>query len=342
MSELRQDPTTGAYVIIAPGRSRRPHASAGERLAVLSVPAFDADCPFCPGNEAQLPGVIAETAAATAPGWSVRIVPNKYPALVAEPAPLPADAQHGTTAGYGFHEVIIESPRHNADLTSMDRDEVAAVVASYHARFSTLSRHRDIAAVVLFRNHGARSGASLVHPHAQALALPILPPKLQTMIAWGNLKGGETGSCPTCAELARESNTPARIVEESRSFLALVPYAAECPFEQWLVPKRHQASFCEATAEELQDLALLLRSALRRLEALHGDPPYSYAIESAGPALGAAPFVHWRLRIVPDLVAWGGFERGAGMPINPSAPEADAAALRAAGTEADEKRGDDA
>jgi UDPglucose--hexose-1-phosphate uridylyltransferase len=332
MSELRQDPTTGVHVIVAPGRSDRPNGALAARQAVPStVPRFDPACPFCPGNEAQLPGIVAETAAPGVPGWAVRVVPNKYPALLPEPPPLPADAYAGTSPGYGMHEVLIESPLHCADLTTMDDTQIATVLASYHDRFCALSAKPGIASVVLFRNHGARSGASLVHPHAQAIALPMVPPQLHALFAWGEAEGRATGACPTCTFLAHELQECARVVEATGSFVALVPYAAQCPFEQWIVPARHQHTFAVARGDELRDLGHILRRSLQRLKAVHGGPPYSFTIESAPPDWEHARFVHWRLRIVPDLIDWGGFERGAGMPINSSAPEADAARLREAG-----------
>jgi UDPglucose--hexose-1-phosphate uridylyltransferase len=207
-------------------------------------------------------------------------------------------------------------------------DELAGVVASYQARFTELLGRLNVAAVVLFRNHGAQSGASLVHPHAQVLALPLVPPKLQALADWGAQRGRETGRCPTCAELARELSAGCRIVEESRCFVALVPFAAERPCEQWLLPKRHQASFCETNEDELIDLAGLLRRAIARLDAALGDPPYYFAVESAAPATADGRYAHWRLRIVPENVYAGGFERSAGMSLNPSEPAADAALLR--------------
>ncbi len=329
MSEFRQDPTTGSFVIIAPERGGRPGAWFVSSRAEERLPRFDERCPFCPGHEAQLPGIVAETPSKDSPGWSTRIVPNKFPALTpGAVAPSIHDGVHETIAGKGFHELIIESPFHDADLATMEISQISDVVTTYHRRFLELSQRPEIATVVLFRNHGARSGASLAHPHAQVIALPLIPPRLQAMASWARRQSAQTGQCPTCAELARERKADERLIEETADFVALVPFAAEVPSELWLVPKRHSASFAWIRADELADLAALLRRALQRLKKAHGDPPYSFAIESAGLDADAAPHLHWRLRIAPDLVNWGGFERGSGMPINPSAPETDAALLR--------------
>jgi len=327
MSELRQDPTTGAFVIVAPERSRRPAANASAPAKLAPAPAFDAKCPFCPGNEAMLPAILAETPGPTPPGWLVRAVPNKYPAVTPDAAPV-GDSGHTVRPGYGLQEVIIESPRHDADLATMTAAKRLAVLTVYQQRFVHMWAQERITAVILFRNHGSRSGASLVHPHAQAIAFDMVPPRLQHLRDWGAEQMRTSGRCPTCSELERELAAGERIVDQSDGFVALVPYAAECPYEVWVLPKRHHASFADTQDAELADMAAVLGRALRRLKAAHDDPPYSFAIESAGPNSDGADHLHWRLRIAPDLVNWGGFERGAGMPINPSSPEANAAHLR--------------
>jgi len=336
MSELRQDPTTGGWVIIAPGRAHRPHQIRVASAISAAVPRDEERCPFCPGNEALLPGIVDEIKSDNPPGWLVRVVPNKFPALTRNSATersIPADPH--ALPGYGVHEVVIESPRHDAVLSSMEDHEISAVVSGYHQRVCALSRISDIKTIVLFHNCGAASGASLVHPHAQVVALPLVTPRSRAMLEWGDRQGRETGRCPTCAELERVLQHRDLVVEETECFLALVPFAAERPFEQWLVPKRHHCSFDDANADELDDLALLLRRALQRLRIVHHDAPYSFAIESGGHSEKRSRYLHWRLRIAPELVTWAGFELGSGMPINPSQPEKDAQELRAARTAKD-------
>ncbi|MCZ7659919.1 MAG: hypothetical protein M5U07_19645 [Xanthobacteraceae bacterium] len=327
MSEIRRDRTTGAWVIVAPERGHRPRQPAAP--APSPAPGFDPACPFCPGNEGELPGIIAEAPSPAAPGWRVRVVPNKHPAL----RPLPPDEAAPADAarpGHGFHEVVIESPRHDAALADLSDGEIAAVLGVYHDRFVALAGQPRIRAVVLFRNHGAAAGASLAHPHAQLLALPLLPPRAQSQIDWAARRSRERGHCPVCDELARERDDARRIVEERRHFAALVPFAATCPFETWLVPKRHQASFAEIDDDELAELGPFLRGALRRLRRVLGEVPYNFFVDPLGPAETGQPHLHWRLRILPGLVRPGGFELATGLAINPSRPEEDAEALRGA------------
>jgi UDPglucose--hexose-1-phosphate uridylyltransferase len=330
MSELRQDRTTGAWVIIAPKRGERPHARAADARA-KSRPRYDANCPFCPGNEAQLPGLIDETPAQDAPGWRLRVVPNKYPALQLEQAAPAVDAcGHRARPGHGMHEVIIESPWHDAELERMSADELGAVVGAYRERSRKLLAQEDIAAAILFRNHGRDAGASLLHPHAQIIALDLVPPKLAGMSAWAKRYHDERGACVLCDELVSERKAGTRVVDENDAFLALVPFAAEHPFELWIMPKRHQTSFTALDNNALPAFAALLGSALRRLCAALDDPPYNFVIDAAPKNERDAPHWHWKLRIVADVATWGGFELGGGLPINPSSPEDDARLLRAA------------
>lgn len=332
MSELRQDRTSGAWAIVAPERRRRPGDWTRKRDApAMPLKRFDPDCPFCPGNERELPGIIEAVPAEGDPGWAVRVVPNKYPVMSAQEAAASATIDaHVWIAGHGFHEVIIESPLHDRTLASFSHSELETIVAVYHRRYAALSARDGIRSVVLFRNFGHSAGASLRHPHAQILALNVVPPRLATMTQFARARYAWLGQCVTCAELALEKSEKSRIVEENDDFVLLVPFAAASPFELWIVPKRHQASFAQMNAREQSSLASALSHAQRRLDALLGEIDCNLVVESPGGTGAASAANHWRLRIVPDLVTPGGFELGTGLPINPSQPEEDAAALRAA------------
>lgn len=329
MSELRQDRTSGRWVIIAPQRGRRPGSHDG-RVRSVTPPRFDPGCPFCPGHEAELPGILAETPDQNAPGWRVRVVPNKYPALEAH-APAPADTGHTAQSGYGFHEVVIESPRHDVDLSTMSADARLAAVTAYRDRSRVLLQQPGIEAAVVFRNHGARAGASLMHPHAQIIALGPVPPRLAAMTAWSRAYLRDHGRCPTCEELEIESRDGTRVVDENDLYLVLVPFAAEHPFETWIVPRHHQSSFTDLGDDDLAAFGEMLVSSLRRLNGALRNPSFKFVIESASKGDVGMPYFHWRLRLTPEVTTWGGFELGTAMAINPSSPEQNAATMRAAG-----------
>jgi UDPglucose--hexose-1-phosphate uridylyltransferase len=329
MSEFRQDRTNGAWVIIAPERLRRPRPQQPGHIETGPALAFDPSCPFCPGNERWLPGIIEETANDAPPRWRVRVVPNKYPAVRPDDvSPTPPADPGGIISGYGYHEVIVETPRHDAELSTLSRPHMHALLGVYRHRYAELMARAKIKSAIVFRNHGGRAGASLLHPHSQVVAIGIVPPRLGALVAWGREHYARHRHCATCEELAREIENGRRVVENTDRFLVIVPFAATSPFEQWILPKRHQASFAQIDEAELKELGNLLQQAVHRIKTLLSDPPYNYVVESGSWEGADATCVHWRLRIVPDLHRAGGFELGAGLPINPSQPENDAESLR--------------
>jgi UDPglucose--hexose-1-phosphate uridylyltransferase len=327
MGELRQDRISGEWVVIAPWRSLRPRPMA-EMRRDQSSQETDPTCPFCPSNEDQLPGILTEYQGDDPSGWSVRVVPNKYAAFTADPAATSQDLGFVTSPSFGFQEVIIESPQHNADLTTLSDKEMLAVMRAYRERFAALMQREGVTCVTLFRNYGPWSGASLAHPHSQLIATGFIPQKLKSLDERARRYFKENSACIVCDELRQEMGSSSRIIEFNDGFAAFVPFAAQYPSELWIIPARHQACFGEISDGELEALGLLLRQSLRQLSAVHGDISYNFVIESANRDGSGVPYLHWRLRIAPGLAHWGGFELGTGVPINPSSPEEDAAALR--------------
>jgi UDPglucose--hexose-1-phosphate uridylyltransferase len=259
----------------------------------------------------------------------MRVVPNKYP--VVRPS-LPSIPQpvgpHITMTSHGHHELIIESPKHNANPTSFADDHIAELISTYRQRFDDLLARPGIKTVILFRNYGAASGASLRHPHSQIIALGMTPPRLRSLADRMQQCWDETGRCASCDELKLARADGTRVVTETSSFLAMVPFAASAPFETWIIPKRHQTSFTEISSAECPDFGRTLRSALRRLRSACNDPPYNLVVESFDFLRRPARHAHWRLRIVPSLATWGGFELASGISINPASPEENADLLR--------------
>jgi UDPglucose--hexose-1-phosphate uridylyltransferase len=326
MSELRQDPTTGAWVLIASERGSRPRRTGGLHEGNGAAREYDPSCPFCPGQEALLPAIIAELPARDGEGWQIRVVPNKYPAVrpcaPEDTVSTPTRAQPGC----GRHEVIIETSLHSAEISSAEA-EPCAVLEAYRLRYVALINEPDIKCVLPFRNYGGQAGASIVHPHSQIIAFDRMLPRLAAIREWCHAKHIERGVCVMCEVLGHELEEKTRIVALTARHVVLTPYAAASPYETWIVPREHQNSFVQAGAASLADLAAALKDALTRMRRLLQDPPYNYVIESFDGS-GSEGWLHWRLRIVPSIVRPGGFEIGSGLPINPSSPEEDAAALR--------------
>jgi UDPglucose--hexose-1-phosphate uridylyltransferase len=329
MSELRRDLTTDRWVIIAPERGRRPRdAPPQSRPAARALP-FDPACPFCPGNESQLPGIIAELPLAQNPGWRTRVVPNKFPAVSHDVA----HRKHGetfyeTAAGQGYHEVVIESPRHDHDLTTMSEREVCDVLATCRRRYEALTTGEAAQSVIVFRNRGTVAGASLRHPHTQLIALDFVPPFVRAREATMLRYYQSSAHCAVCDIIEHERSDGSRIVSENDAFVTVVPFAANTRCEMWILPKRHEADFGNPQFGEIELLALALCDALARLAAALDDPPYNYVIDTATKGGALRPHLHWALRIVPQLGFPAGFELGSGLLINSSLPEEDATILR--------------
>jgi UDPglucose--hexose-1-phosphate uridylyltransferase len=251
-------------------------------------------------------------------------VANGYAAL----APGSAEPDPPAIAASGCHEVIIESPRHDHDLADMDADESRAVIETYLARYRQLARDPAIAAILLFRNHGARAGSSLMHPHAQLMAVGLTPPEIERREAHAGTWYGRTGENPYLAALAAERRDGRRMVAANGHFMAFVPYAAEAWCEIRIAPVRPVADPTGLWPRETQPLADLLRDCLQRLRRHAGDPAYNLILTASSRDRRGAPWAGWYFRILPRIVPGGGFEMGTGIAILASTPEADAARLR--------------
>jgi len=327
MPEIRLNPVTGDWVIIATERARRPEEFA-ERRERPRPPEHAASCPFCPGNEAMTP---AETLRIGSPGgaWEVRSVPNRFAALSPEgELERRRDGFRAVISGVGYHEVIVETPRHDLHAALLPTAQVGNVLLACQSRMRRFYEDRRIEHVIVFKNHGEAAGTSLQHPHSQIVAMPVMPVQLRNRLEAALHHWGDHGECLYCRCLAEELHDGARMVAENASFAAFVPHAATSPFHQWVFPKRHGAYFGEVTGSELADLAAILRDVLARLHAGLGDPDYNYVIRSLSPADATVKHFHWYLSLIPRVTRAAGFELGTGMFINTALPEASAAFLR--------------
>ncbi len=328
-SEIRQNKATKQWVIFAPGRRRRPLDFKNKGEDASAPPAWDENCPFCPGREEDLGSIIMERPGPRGQGWQTRVVPNKYPALTPEGSS--ARYRRGlylAMPGYGRHEVIIESPAHNRQPAQMTPEEVGVIIETYHRRYVDLMRQHGNMMTLIFRNHGRRAGTSLIHPHSQIIVTGMVPSHIRWREERAQYYFDESGRCVYCDILEFEAQDQRRIVAENETFMAFVPFAAEVPFEMWIMPTKHQACFGDLADHEKPGLAAILRQCLARLDEKIGDPDYNYVINSAARHKAGEPQLHWYLQIRPRLTTEAGFEIGSGISINPSLPEDDAAYLR--------------
>ncbi len=329
MSELRRDPTTQEWVIIADERATRPRQLV-QKGSDQPAAEFDEGCPFCPGHEEMTPPeVLTLVLQGSERLWDVRVVPNRYPALRPD-AQLDRqnDGFFSRLGGVGAHEVIIDSPVHNREMALMEDREVEAVLRVYQQRYNALKADPRVKLVIVFKNKGRVAGTSLPHPHSQVVATPVEPHLVRRRYNVARSYFAGYGRCLYCDIVERERAAGDRVVVETGGFLVFHPFASRWPFETWILPKEHCSSFSDASTEQLADLAPVLRSVLETLRAKLGDPDYNLVVHSAPTRDSVKPFYQWHLQIVPRLTTAAGFEIGSGMYINTALPEETAAFMR--------------
>ncbi|NJN67642.1 MAG: galactose-1-phosphate uridylyltransferase [Chloroflexaceae bacterium] len=243
MAELRQNIVTREWVIIASERARRPNqfAQTDRRVLTEEHPDRDERCPFCPGNEEHDLEVVCVPERGP---WQVRVVRNKFPALSEQGSLTQTfDGRQPRMAGIGYHEVVIEHPAHNQTLALMSPGEIQEVLAIFQRRGRAMAKDPRIQHITYFKNHGERAGASLLHPHSQIIALPVVPSNVQRRIEETQRYYDEYRQCAVCMMLEDETARRERIVVEGQHFAAFLLYAALSPFHMWIVPYEHRRCF---------------------------------------------------------------------------------------------------
>lgn len=327
MPELRKDPITGRWVIIAADLARRP----SEFLRVPVVAKAKAGCPFCAGHEDQTPPEILSYRDG-GNQWKLRVVPNKFPALRVEGVlDRSGEGLYDKMSGIGAHEVIIECPDHKVSLAQLPEKRVEDLFWAFRDRIQDLKRDTRLRYVLLFKNHGEAAGASLEHSHSQLIALPVVPVQVQEEIDGGRRYFEFKERCVYCDMVRQEASSSVRAILESEEILVMAPYAARFPFETWVVPRAHNSHFETAHASLIQNLAWAVRATIRKIERVLEFPSYNFLIHTAPVQEGPLAHYHWHLEIIPRLTKVAGFEWGAGFYINPTPPEEAAQFLRDAG-----------
>jgi len=306
MNELRRDYFLDIWVILATDRAKRPSDFIKARAE-----AAPQDCSFCPGFEDRTPPSKAsyfdsghlpdKPGQPPLTGWTVRVIPNLYPAV--KPEPLASMDGHNMTAS-GVHEVIVESPLHDHHPQSMSDEEIKRLFAVYRDRFREISSIPYVKYVSVFRNYGKEAGASLAHAHSQVIALPIVPKRIEDQcgLDYGPVIGKEAAS--------------PRMILNTEHTVAFAPFASCFTYEAWVFPKRPCRNIAELTDAERDDFAVVTRDVLSKLSRLLADPPYNYAFVQS-----VADDMHMHLRIYPKLGIEAGFELNTGLHINSVTPE---------------------
>jgi UDPglucose--hexose-1-phosphate uridylyltransferase len=262
-------------------------------------------------------------------GWSVRVVPNKFPALGIEGSlDREGEGLFDRMNGVGAHEVIVETPNHKNTLAMLSEKSVEEVLGAYRDRMLDLKKDTRFRYLLLFKNHGEAAGASLEHTHSQLIALPIVPKRVQEELENSRKYFQQKERCIFCDMIRQEIETGSRVILENDAFIALAPYAPRFPFETWILPRAHSSAYENMPAEQYGSLAGLLREFLRRLDAVLAFPAYNYVIHTSPIGEENNEHYHWHLEMMPKLTKVAGFEWGTGFYINPTPPEESARFLR--------------
>jgi len=329
MSQLRKDPVSGTWVIIAPERARRPM----ELDTARTLPANPDACPFCEGHESETtPEIFAlrePDSVLDGPGWRLRVVSNMYPALKLEHTVEQQDApMYKRLNGVGAHEVVIDSPRHVMSITSLSSEAVQDMLATYSRRLESLAKHDTLKYGLVFKNVGLSGGATIAHTHSQILATPMVPGQIAREMKHTGHYHEDTGKCLFCCMITQELETASRMVEENTRFVAFAPFASRFPFETIILPKEHAAHYTSLDAEAISELAVILQSVLARSEIALGVSAYNYLIHTAPFHCNEPAHYHWHMHLIPRANRMGGFEWGTGGYINTVPPEQAARFMR--------------
>ncbi len=332
MSELRQDVTTKEWVILAPERGKRPQQKPKSKAgSTTDLPSWDSTCPFCPGNEAETPDEVYRIPSPDDPTtWAVRVVPNRFAALT--PTGDTTRTEEGPffrkMGGYGIHEVIIDSPSHNTPLALMDYEHIEKILITYQQRYNTIKENPNIRHIIIFKNCGWAAGTSLVHPHSQLVATPIMAPYYHRKFDVAHDYYADLGRCLYCDQIAWDLKAGSRVVADTDGFFIVHPYASHAPYETWIYPKEHCASFGLFPTSQLDELARVVKDVLFCLYNGLDNPAYNLVIDSTTTVDENDPYYHWHIRILPRLSTIAGFEIGSGISISTALPEETAGQMR--------------
>ena len=335
-SQYRYDILQKRWVIISSERGKRP-----DDFLIPREEKRNGFCPFCLGGEEKTPREILtlQLPGRTDRPWSVRVVPNKFPALRIEgDAGREAEGLYDRMNGIGAHEVVVETPDHESNMADRGIDEIALVFQAFRDRISDLMNDTRFKYILIFKNHGAVAGQSLAHPHSQIIATAVTPRTIAVELNACREHHQVKERCLVCDIIKQEISDRDRVVAVDEKFIAFCPYASRFPFEVFIAPRTHQHDYALASGEDLRGLSSIVKEVLARLKVGLDDPPYNFILHSA-PNARVEPRrshywdtikfdFHWHIELLPRLTRVAGFEWGSGFYINPTPPEDAARFLR--------------
>lgn len=329
MSELRRDPIVGRWVIVD-----TDHPSKPEDYELEPHGWRGGTCPFCYGNESLTPPEIDSfrnsNTSPNTPGWQVRVVSNKFPALQIEGSlDRKGLGMYDMSNGVGAHEILIESPYHHKDIPDLLNPEIENIITMVCRRSNDLTKDKRFKYIMIFKNYGPAAGASLEHPHTQIIALPMVPKNALEEIKWSRDYFEYRERCIFCDIIRQENQEKERVILENKHFLSFCPFVSRFPFEIWIMPKKHSGYFCQMSPDEIPSLAAILKETVSKLKSIFPNAAYNFIIHSSPVnGEGDSDFYHWHIELMPKLTRVAGFEWGSGFYLVSTPPEIAAKYLR--------------
>ena len=314
MAELRYDPLTNDWIMIASHRQNRPQMPKDW-------------CPFCPGS-----GKVPDD-------FDVLEYDNDFPALSQNP-PVPDDVAAGpykTTPCHGKCEVILYSKEHTVTLPELPLPHVRKLVDLWCERHNIISADEKIKYVFIFENRGEVVGVTMPHPHGQIYGYPFIPKKLELECASMKKHKKETGKCLICDMMETEISEKKRIIFENEDFVVFIPFFSAYPYGLYIVSKAHKQYITEFTEREKDNLAAAIKNAAGTLDSLFDYTfPYMMCMHQAPVNSGDVSDFHFHIEFYPPMRSRdkqkfnASSETGAWAHCNPTCPEEKAEELRAA------------
>jgi UDPglucose--hexose-1-phosphate uridylyltransferase len=294
----RYNPLTGEWVLVAPGRIKRPWQGKVERLPGATLPGYDPDCYLCPGNK--------RASGDSNPGYSSTYVfNNDFSSLSHETLPFQLNEKWiiRAEAEQGICRVICFSPRHDLTLAEMNVEEIVNVVKVWKEEYESLGRLDDVNYVQIFENKGELMGCSNPHPHCQVWAersIPVEPSKEREQFK--KFKD-DKGKCILCEYLDIERHDKERVIYENSEFVTVVPFWASWPFEAMILPKRHIGNLSSMNGKIVHEFASALKDLTVRYDNLFEVSfPYSSGIHQSPTDGVAHDEWHFHMHFYPPLL----------------------------------------
>ncbi len=303
-SEVREDKIHDRFVIIAPGRAKRPkktkEAMAEDGIIVKEENKKQESCVFCPEQQKDVEALYY---GGDEKDWKVKVIKNIFPAVSPD-----------NNKAYGYQEVIIETPEHGREMGDLPLDQIIEILEAYIARTRELSKDKRIEYMLIFKNKGGRAGASLKHAHSQIFAAGFTPPHIVNKLTRAQEYRIKHGNCYYCDLIKREEKGPRYIISDEHA-ITFTPYASTYQYEAWIIPRKHLDNITMLNREEITSIAGMIKHVVSRLN--QEDIPYNMYLHQS--ILDKDE--HFYIRICPRRSTWAGVEMGSRIIINTVSPE---------------------